>query len=185
VSVIFPNYPTISQEMSFTVDELPTSPLSPRWEEPRRSAPPTHKRPLQLIGLGTSNQALGQWMKKLTLQFCGLIRSNPTGCTVNDFLADWCINSTDDSNISTLHPFVVEWFNESNAIETSLKLEENRKDLVKLLLAYGLQVNDRAIGPLMNKTLETRDTELLEWIIGRKQWEINRPVPGHGPPALG
>jgi hypothetical protein len=175
----------MSQETTFSVDELPTSPLSPRWEEPRRSAPSTHERPLHVIGLGTSNHALGQWMKKLTLQFCGLIRSNPTVSAVKDFLTNWCINSTKDSNVSTLHPLVVEWFGESNAVEACLKLEGNRKDLVKLLLAHGIQVNDRAIGPLMDKTLETQDTELLEWIIEHKQWEINRPVPGHGPPALG
>jgi hypothetical protein len=175
----------MSQEIALTVDELPTSPLSPRWEEPRRSAPSTRERPLQVIGLGTPNQSLGQWMKKLTFQFCGLIRSNSTECTMNDFLADWCIDSTDDSNISTLHPLVVEWFSESNAIEACLKLEGNYKDLIKLLLAYGLQMNDRAIGPLMDKTLETQDTELLEWLIEYRQWEINRPVPGRGPPALG
>lgn len=124
-------------------------------------------------------------MKKLTFRLCELIRSNPSISAMENFLREWCITSTKDSNSSTLHPLVVEWFSESNVIEDCLKLEGNRKDLIELLLAHGLQVNERAIGPLMYKTLEMQDTELLEWIIEHKQWEINRPVPGHGPPALG
>ena len=173
------------QESTFTVGDLPTSPTSSRWEEPRRSVPPTNERPLQLISLGSPHQPLGQWMKRLTFQLCELIRNNPPVSAVNNFLIDWCSDPTKESKIPILHPLVAMWFSESSAVEDCLKLGGYRKDLVRLLLTYGVQINDRAIGPLMDKTLEVQDTEILEWIIEHRQWEINRPVPGRGPPALG
>lgn len=90
-----------------------------------------------------------------------------------------------DGEVATLHPLILEWFSESDAMEVCLKLKEHRKDLAMLLLAYGIQVNDRAIRPLMHNTLKTNDTEILEWLLDHGQWEINRPVPLWGPPALG
>lgn len=175
----------MSAGATFTVNDLPTSPTSPRWEEPRRSTAPTRERPIALIGLGESKQPLSQFLRRLTFQICNLVCSNPTIAVVDSLLAEWSISPATENEAPTLHPLVLEWFSESSAVEDCLELEEDRKDLLKLLLAYGVQVNDRAIRPLMYKTLKTGDTEILEWLMDHGQWEINRPVPGHGPPALG
>lgn len=154
--------------IGFTVNELPTSPSSPRWEGPRRSTPPT-RRPLFVVGLGIPKQPLGQGVKKLTLQFCDLIGSNPAVKAVDDFLADWRMEPVTEGEVATLHPLILEWFSESDAMEVCLKLEEHRKDIAMLLLAYGIQVNDRAIRPLMHNTLKTNDTEILEWLLDHEQ----------------
>lgn len=172
------------QEAVYSVNDLPTSPSSPRWEGPRHSAPSTREHPTTLISLDRPKQPTSQRLKKLTFRFCDLIRSNPAVSAVDGFLADWCTVSAGDGE-SALHSLVAKWFGESMAVETCFGLAGERKDLVRLLLAYGIRINDRAMRALMYDTLKTRDTDLLEWLMDHGQWEINRSVPGHDPPALG
>lgn len=93
------------------------------------------------------------------------------------FFAQW----KDPLNPSRLRSDALEAFNEGPALRDVV--ENNRNDLVQMMLPLGFEISESVLSTTLRKTRETRRTEISDMMLAYG-WDINRPLNNQCPPAI-
>jgi hypothetical protein len=148
------------------LEEFASQPDSPRWEIPR-NIQATRDSLSESASSKAENRAtvLYQTTKQLE-QMC---QDGSGTQPIQDLLEAWTLVTGPHS--WKLQPNLLAWLNDSNLLERAVK--NQHRDVVRVLLSFGIVPNDRAISAALGQAMDTKDTSTLELLI-KNGWDINR-----------
>ena len=153
-------------------EEFASQPGSPRWETPRDVA----SRAQADTSIGSSllranevPETRALVLYRTTHELEQLCSDSVETQLMQDLLETWTLVAGPSSG--KLQPNLLAWLNSSNALKSAVT--NQRKDIIQVLLSYGLEPNERAISAAVAHVLDTKDTSILGLLI-KGGWDINR-----------